>query len=168
VVEDYTQGVIFNATVERTKEPNMPDIFHEHTFAAPPERLHDAITTEDGLAAFWTDQTTAEPVVGSTATFVFGPDAHTRFDMRIDAIQPDRVDWTCTDGPDEWRGTRLRWLLTPADGGTKLRFEHLGWESTDGAVAMCSYTWAMILDRLERYLATGQPQPLFDIGARTY
>jgi uncharacterized protein YndB with AHSA1/START domain len=143
----------------------MPDVIHEHIYAAAPDQVLEALTTERGLAAFWTDQTSARAEVGSTATFGFGPNAETRFAMRIDAIESDRVEWTCTDGPDEWRGTRVRWLLTPSDAGTQLKFEHLGWASTEGALGMCSYTWAMILDRLERYLASGDPQPYFDLKA---
>jgi uncharacterized protein YndB with AHSA1/START domain len=143
----------------------VPDVIHERTYSASPEQLLEAVTSERGLASFWTDQTTAQAEVGSTAAFGFGPSGETQFAMRIDAIAPDRVEWTCTDGPDEWRGTRVRWLIAAADAGTRLRFEHLGWASTDGALGACSYTWAMILDRLEHYLASGEARPYFAAAA---
>lgn len=41
--------------------------------SASQDALYDAITTSDGLAAFWTTDSQAEPAVGSVARFGFGP-----------------------------------------------------------------------------------------------
>jgi uncharacterized protein YndB with AHSA1/START domain len=139
----------------------MADILHELRIQASADALQEAITTADGLAAFWTDQTDATPKPGTTATFAFGPHRETVFDMRVDTIAPDRVDWTCVGGPDEWVGTKLHWLLRPDGDATTLRFEHRDWKREDGAVASCSYTWAMILERLDHFVVDGRVDPYF-------
>jgi uncharacterized protein YndB with AHSA1/START domain len=139
----------------------MPDILHELSIKASPDTLLDAITTTDGLAAFWTDQTDATPKPGTVANFGFGPNRETVFEMRVDIITPDRVEWTCVGGPEEWVGTTLRWSLHPDGDATTLRFEHRDWKREDGAVASCSYTWAMILDRLDHYVVDGRVSPYF-------
>ena len=139
----------------------MPDILQELTIAASADTLRDAVTTSEGLSAHWTDQTEATPEEGSIATFAFGPNRETVFEMRVDTIAPDEVSWTCVGGPDEWVGTTLHWRLRPAGDATTLRFEHRGWRREDGAFAPCSYTWAMILERLDRYAVDGTRDPYF-------
>src|SRR5437868_7089194 len=87
----------------------MPDIIHQVVVKAQPAKVREALTTQSGLAAFWTDQTTAEPAVGSKAWFGFGPNAETSFTFEVIAIDDDRVAWTCLAGPDEWVGTHINW-----------------------------------------------------------
>jgi uncharacterized protein YndB with AHSA1/START domain len=146
----------------------MPDILHELPIKTGAEALLDAITTAPGLAAFWTDQTEATPEQGSVATFGFGPNRETVFEMRVDTIAADRVEWTCVGGPDEWVGTKLGWFLHPNADGTMLRFEHRDWKRDDGAVASCCYTWAMILDRLNDYVVDGRVNPYFTKASGVY
>ena len=58
--------------------------------------------------------------------------------------------------------------LEPAeDGGTAVHFAHTGWqdEQADGEMAMCGYTWAMIIDRLAAQASRGERAPYFTAGA---
>jgi hypothetical protein len=146
----------------------MPDILLELTINAGADALLDAITTADGLAAHWTDQVEAKPEQGTVATFGFGPNRETVFEMHVDTLTPELVEWTCVGGPDEWVGTKLRWLLRTNGDATNLRFEHRDWKREDGAVAPCSYTWAMILHRLEHYVVDGQVNPYFTKAGDLY
>jgi uncharacterized protein YndB with AHSA1/START domain len=145
----------------------MPDIVHELQIEASPQRIFDVINSAAGERGFWTDQTEYEPRVGSVAMFGFGPDAETKFHFHVDAMDaPRTLDWTCVDGPPEWKGTRIRWLLEPADGdATRVRFEHLDWGSADGALASCNFTWARILQRLDALVTKGESNPVFAGGA---
>lgn len=88
--------------------------------------------------------------------------------MQVDAIAPDRVEWTCVAGPEEWVGTKLRWLIHPDGDATTLRFEHRDWKREDGAVAPSSYTWAMILDRLDQYVVNSNVNPYFTKAGGLY
>lgn len=139
----------------------MPEIIHQIALKAAAAKVREALTTQAGLAAFWTDQATAEPVVGSSAWFGFGPSAEHHFTFEVTAIDDDRVAWTCAAGPEEWVGTHVNWILTPNDGGTTVRFEHLDWRSVDGALAECSFTWGQILARLADYVDRGAVDPYF-------
>jgi uncharacterized protein YndB with AHSA1/START domain len=139
----------------------MAEILHETSVAADPATVREALTTSEGLAGFWTDQVRANPDVGSEAWFGFGPGAAVQFRFEVATIADDLVEWRCTGGPDEWVGTTVRWRLRPADSGTSVRFEHVGWRSTDGELAGCSYVWAQVLARLDRYVATGDADPYF-------
>jgi len=139
----------------------MPDIIHQTTVKADPATVRGAVTTRDGLAAFWTDQVRAEPKVGSEAWFGFGPDAEVQFRFEVTGIADDAVDWRCVAGPDEWVGTRVHWGIAPHDTGTTVRFEHQGWASPDGDLGQCSFVWGQVLARLSRYVDGGENDPFF-------
>ena len=143
----------------------MAEIIHEATVSGDPGQVRAALTTTAGLAGFYTDQVHADPKAGSEVWLGFGPGAETQFRFEV-ALADDGVEWTCVSGPAEWVGTTVAWRLRP-DGGaengkaTRVRFEHRGWRSADGELGTCSFVWAQILYRLDRYLATGVADPFF-------
>jgi hypothetical protein len=131
---------------------------------AAPKEVIDAISTEEGERGFWTADCTVELRTGSTAIFRFpGTEAAAR--MRVDEIGADVVRWTSLGDFPHWEGSAVTWRTLPApDGnGTRMLFRHDGFsgdypEADLGSVA---FTWALILDRLQRYLESGTPQPFF-------
>ena len=145
--------------------PAMFDIVHELTIAAPPTSVFDAVTTQPGLAAWWTTDCDVRPEVDTEATFGF--DGHAIvFTMRIDLLEePELVHWECVGGPDEWVGTSVAFRIETADGEgsdaevSRLRFWHGNWEYEDGLLPTCSFQWAMYLDSLRAYLETGTGRP---------
>lgn len=154
----------------------MPEIVHETVVSADPAEVGAALTTAEGLAGFYTDQVHAEPKAGTQVWFGFGPAAETQFRFAVTALTDEDVRWKCLDGPPEWVDTEVGWRLRPdagdgARGGarTRVRFEHRGWQSAGGELGACSFVWAQILHRLDRYLATGLADPFFraDDGAGT-
>lgn len=140
----------------------MTDVRHATMSSATPAQVIAAVTSAEGLRAFWTDQAEAKPEVGSVAVFRFGPDGGDEFRMRIDSIEPEReVTWTCVSGPPEWQAGTIHWIAGPLpDGRTMVRFEQRG--LPDGYdSAHISFVWAMVLARLAEYAATGTPDPFF-------
>jgi uncharacterized protein YndB with AHSA1/START domain len=138
---------------------------HEATIQATPQTISEAISTQRGLAGFWTVASDAQPAVGSIARFGF-PGAPGALKMRIDALDPGRrVAWTCLGDFPEWAGTTVSWELTPLpDGaGTTVLFRHGGWADQVSAEAMASvnYTWGQVVARLKGYSETDTPQPYF-------
>ena len=72
----------------------MAEIVHETFIAATPERVYAALATERGLASHWTARVSAQPEVGGSATFTFGPAGEWVYRMRIDEVEPaDLVRW---------------------------------------------------------------------------
>jgi uncharacterized protein YndB with AHSA1/START domain len=146
----------------------MPSIHFRRTVDAAPDDVYRALATQEGLAGNWTDQLDVPEATGATARFGFGPDWAMVLEVRIDALEPGRrVVWTPTGGFDGWIGTTIEWELEPAeDGGTVVHFRHTGWPeaAADGEMAMCGYTWAMIIDRLAGQVAGGERAPYFALG----
>ncbi len=84
----------------------MVDILHRVGVRAPsPEKVYEALTTVDGLASWWTRDTTGSAEVGDVLQFRFPAGG---FDMEvIEQRPPERVAWEVVYGPDEWVGHRL-------------------------------------------------------------
>ena len=147
----------------------MPDIRLKTTVDAPPQAVYDALATQDGLAGNWTDQLEVPEETGAIARFGFGPDWAQSLEVRIDALEPGRrVVWTPVGGFPGWVGTTIEWRLEPAaDGATIVHFAHTGWPEAEaqGEMAMCGYTWALIIDRLAAQAARGERAPYFQVTA---
>lgn len=123
-----------------------------------PERVYAALTTQEVLAAHWTDRVQAKPEVDTTSVLTFGPSGEWAYRMRVDGLEPNAlVRWHVVEAADpEWLDTEIAWTLTASDGGTQLRPAHRGWRTADTTLGSCSYIWAMIISRLARYAETGE------------
>jgi uncharacterized protein YndB with AHSA1/START domain len=146
----------------------MPSIHFRKTVDASPDEVYAALATEMGLAGNWTDQLEVPEETGAVARFGFGPDWAKTLEVRIDALEPGRrVEWTPVGGFPGWIGTSITWELEPTGDGTVVHFSHRGWPEgeADGEMAMCGYTWAMIIDRLGAQVERGERTPYFTAGA---
>ena len=136
----------------------MVDILHRvGVEKASPEAVYTALTTIDGLAGWWTDQTTGDPEVGGTLEFRFIPGG---FDMEVIDLEPaKRVHWQVADGPPEWVGTQVTFDLSQVDGYTIVLFKHEGWAEPGEFMHHCSTKWASYLLSLKQLVETGTGAP---------
>jgi uncharacterized protein YndB with AHSA1/START domain len=136
----------------------MVDILHRVGATAGPEKVYDALTTRDGLAAWWTTDTTGDGVVGETIRFRFGDAGG--FDMKVLDQRPnERVEWEVTDGPAEWIGTHVSFDLKREDDYTIILFKHEGWSEPVEFMHHCSTKWATFLLSLKKLAETGAGDP---------
>jgi len=143
----------------------MPiDLIHRIEIAAPAETIYRAITTEEGINAWWTVDVQMGDSIGSRAVFGFFNHS-TVFHMRIEELTPPtRVRWVCvenTTSPD-WIGTTQEFLLEPQAGGeVLLKFCHAGWKSGGDHCYYCNTTWGHLLVCLKQYAERGVRNPYF-------
>jgi uncharacterized protein YndB with AHSA1/START domain len=136
----------------------MPDIVHRvGVRGASPQNVYDALTTIDGLAAWWTESTKGNPAPGGVIEFRFAPGG---FDMEVTELKPaERVVWKVVDGPPEWVGTTITWSLRVEDDFTIVLFKHEGWREAVEFMHHCSTKWALFLMSLKDLLETGAGAP---------
>ena len=141
----------------------MADILHRVGAVAPLEKVYEAIATPEGVAGWWTKDTTGEGTVGSTLTATFNDAAGKRlgsFELEITELDPaGSVDWLVTGGPDEWIGTHIHFDLKEEDGFTIVLFAHTGWKEPVEFMNHCSTKWATFLMSLKQYVETGTGEP---------
>ena len=136
----------------------MADIKHYLIIRAPMETVYRAVTEQAGLAGWWTEETIAEPVVGSISEFKFGDRYHNR--MKITHLVPDRrVEWVCLEGDKEWVGTTFSFDLQRDGDNTVVRFGHNEWREVTDFFASCNFNWGCYMISLTKYCETGQGEP---------
>src|SRR5215510_7350446 len=92
-----------NQPVRRT----AMDILHRIGIKSSSDEVYKALTTREGLAAWWTNNTQGEVKVGGVIKFRFSVNGAEigGFDMKVLEVQPaKRVRWQVVGGPEEWVG----------------------------------------------------------------
>jgi uncharacterized protein YndB with AHSA1/START domain len=139
----------------------MVDILHRIGTTAPLDDVYAALTTIDGLAGWWTEDTSGDARVGGVIEFRF-KDAPPPggFDMRVRQNEPGRhVVWEVVGGAEEWIGTTIHFDLSVEDDYTIVQFMHHGWREPVPFMHHCSTKWATFLMSLKKLVETGQGEP---------
>jgi uncharacterized protein YndB with AHSA1/START domain len=137
----------------------MPDILHRVGIkSSSPDGTYKALTTCEGLSAWWTDNTKGENKVGGVLKFRFGERGG--FDMKVLELKPSqRVLWQVIDGPEEWIGTKVSFDLKQDGEYTIVLFKHQGWKEPVEFMHHCSTKWAIFLLSLKSLLETAKGAP---------
>ncbi len=90
----------------------MFDILHRVGMKASLDKVYQALATPEGVAGWWTTETTGDTKVGGMITFRFTDETGRElgvFDMKIRELRSNaRVVWEVVKGPPEWVGTQVR------------------------------------------------------------
>ena len=136
----------------------MPDILHKVGIRlSSPNAVYKALTTREGLSAWWTTDTQGEENAGGVLLFRFGAGG---FDMRVLELDPGRhVLWKVVDGPQEWIGTKVSFDIRQEADWTLILFKHQGWKEPVEFMHHCSTKWGVFLLSLKSLLETGKGGP---------
>lgn len=138
----------------------MSAIVKERTIAAPPERIFNALTQQEEIAHWWTEDLNARPEVGSLAEFRFREGMFV-IQVEITELEPNqRVSWISRQGRG-FEGTSITWQITPGQNGTRVVFKQDGFAQADGAYEQTGKVWEYFLASLQSYLETGKGTPGF-------
>lgn len=140
----------------------MLNILHRVGIKAPSSEVFQALATTEGIAAWWTRETSGESKPGGVVVTRFFADGKLLggFDLAVDDLVPDRrVAWRVVEGPAEWIGTRICFELGREDGFTVILFRHEGWKEEVPFMSHCSTKWGSFLMSLKAYVETGTGQP---------
>jgi uncharacterized protein YndB with AHSA1/START domain len=142
------------------------DIVHRIGIKAPAAQVYAALATIDGLAGWWTRDTTGSAQPGGHVAFRFrsaAGDDIGGFGMDVLEQTPDqKVRWQVKDGPAEWLGTEVAFELSQQDGQTIVMFGHRHWRDAGPGgefMAHCSTKWATFLLSLRDLVETGTGRP---------
>jgi uncharacterized protein YndB with AHSA1/START domain len=127
---------------------------------ASPDALFDAVTTSEGLSAWWTEAAGSGDAGGELRFTMSAPEPLL---IHVDeATRPASVRWTvtrCTFERD-WEGTHPTFTFRPVgDGATELEFRHVGLTDQLECIEMCTNGWNHYLGSLRDYVETGRGNP---------
>jgi len=125
-----------------------------------PEAIMRWLDHSDGIAGWWSDTVAgAAGAVGDVFHVTF-PSTPVVFDLEVTAIGEDAVEWCVGENPPWWKGTTIRFDLSPvAAGGTSLLFTHSGFDVEDPVIAIVTPAWVRFLDNLIAVAVSGNPNP---------
>jgi uncharacterized protein YndB with AHSA1/START domain len=135
----------------------MMDILHRVGVKSALNNVYTALTTRDGLAAWWTTDTQGQSTRGGVIQFRF-PEGG--FDMKVLELRPaERVLWEVVEGPEEWIGTTVSFDLKQEGDYAIILFKHQGWREPVEFMYHCSTKWATFLMSLKSLVETGKGAP---------
>jgi uncharacterized protein YndB with AHSA1/START domain len=133
----------------------MPDIRHLVFIKSTAEKIYTAITTQQGIASWWSVNNNAKPESGSTYRVSFGGDYYK--DIKITELIPNqRVVWDILDAHPEWLNTKVIFDISMGKDSAELRFNHSGWREYTDMFGQCSYHWGVYLQNLKAYTEKGK------------
>src|SRR5918994_5332086 len=107
--EGVRRGSLTSFRPVSEEKSHMADILHRVGIKSSLDDVYNALTTREGLAGWWTNNTQGEGKVGGVLQFRFGAGG---FDMKLLGLRPGKRGlWQVIDGPPEWIGTKVRWDL---------------------------------------------------------
>jgi len=141
----------------------MVDIIHRIGIKAPISKVFAALSTIEGVAGWWTKETTGDPEPGGAMTFRFRNPQGEQIGMMVadvTSVTPDQVvSWRFSEGPSEWVGTNLSFGLSSQGDQTIVSFAHTNWREAAEFMAHCSMKWATFLLSLRDLVETGRGKP---------
>jgi uncharacterized protein YndB with AHSA1/START domain len=136
----------------------MADIYHQFVINALPEKVFEAISRSKGLDNWWTRSSSENPEQGGTYTLYFGPQYNWKATV-TKYLKDSRFELQLTEADDEWKGTRVGFILRNIKGITEVNFYHTGWPAANEHYRISSYCWAMYLRILKRFIEFGDQVP---------
>ena len=125
-------------------------------------RVFEILSTTQGQRGFWTADC---EVSAGHARFGF-PQAPVDLLTDVTTEPGKLVRMRVTTGFPFWEGSTWEWELgaaSRAEAGTSVLFRHYGFGDGYPEIDLghTAQTWALIMQRLARYVATGTPEPFF-------
>ena len=126
----------------------MPDIRHLVFVKSTPEKIYEAITTQKGIASWWSVHNNAKPETENIYRISFGGDYYK--EIKISVLVPNKkVVWEILDASPEWLNTKVTFDISMGKDNAELRFNHSGWKDYTDMFAQCSYHWGIYLGNLK-------------------
>jgi uncharacterized protein YndB with AHSA1/START domain len=140
-------------TMENTAQNRSYDILHRVGIDGSAAKIFDALTTIEGLCAWWTPSK-GNAKDGGRIDFTF-------CSMDVVATEPGKlVHWRCSGGPEEWVGTEVVFKLERKKDQTFVLFSHTGWRAQTEHMCHCSTKWGTFLLSLRDYIEQGAGKPV--------
>jgi uncharacterized protein YndB with AHSA1/START domain len=127
--------------------------------AHPPDKVWAALTTADGLSAWFGEKATIDLRPGGTAQMTFG--SGLSVEMRVERVEEPRVfafTWRIPELPDDDpRRTYVEFTLEPLGAGTRLQLVETGFaqlpdDARGNVYDSHTHGWARELGELASYL----------------
>ena len=143
----------------------MVNIIHRVGIRASISEVYRAIATIEGIAEWWTTDTSGISEINQAIQVRFSSHDGTilgSMEMEVTELTPsEKIQWRFLSGPSEWVDTMVTFELKQEDSFTIVQFVHSEWKEEVEFMAHCSTKWGVFLLSLKQFLecGTGTPAP---------
>ena len=138
----------------------MSEINHAIPIKASVKVVYHALTTLDGLRAWFTAQTNGSGKVGTNWVLKFTDQPS--FTWKISTLEDQNlILWTCLEGPGNAAGTEVEFTLASQSDHTILTILHRGWIKEDPKFDRCVEIWRILMNHFQQYCETGTANPAY-------
>ncbi len=137
----------------------MKKILHAFDVDVPREKVFAALTTQRGLAGWWTTDVSVENGAAAKIKFHFVGDFNPQMEV-IQVEQDQAVKWKCIAGHANWLANTFSFTLKDAGAQTRVIFtQDYARELSDDDYGSYNFNWGYYLESLRAYCETGQGKP---------
>jgi len=135
----------------------MAQIAHLVRIHATPAEVYERVASCDGIAAWFTEASSADYCEGGTLELRFAgePVSFTITELKV----PSRIVWHCTTRENPWFDTDIVFEFVEHGDRTLVRFYHFGWPEISDHLRDCSVSWAYFLESLKSLIEDGRGTP---------
>lgn len=137
----------------------VPELRHRIRISAPLSPVWSALTTAQGLQAWWAPDVEVDEAGGyvsvkaGSANFVWS--AKNNGESGI-------VEWTCLEGPGSSPGSVVTFAVAADDDDhTVVTLVHEGWTEEDPNIEACNTRWGGLLHALKNASEQSRPAPVY-------
>ena len=137
----------------------MKKIIHFVRIHAARDVVYRALTTNDGLASWWSTSVNVSDGVGGNIDFRFAGDFNPL--MQVTLLDVDqRVEWRCVAGHANWKDNTFIFELQTIQGETGLMFvQEYAQELSDEVYGTYNFNWGYYLGSLKHLCEEGVGMP---------
>lgn len=129
-------------------------IYHDVFIESSAEKIFDAVSQPRHLNNWWTLKCSGKPELGTVYNLHFGPEYDWYGEVEV-CQENTSFHIKMTKSDSDWDPTSFGFDLEPAEGGTLLKFWHVGWPACNQHFRRSSYCWAILLTGLKNYVEQG-------------
>jgi len=135
----------------------MFSIHHEIDISGPRAAIMKAISTPDGINAWWTKRCSGRLLVGELFNFYFSDD-YSWWAYVSEYVEDKKVAYEMCDADQDWNDTLLSFEIKPMQGGAHCRlcFEHSRWKEQNNHFHRTDKCWGDYFQNLKKYVETGE------------
>lgn len=132
----------------------MFDIHHNFVVKAPSWKVFETFCSPQGLDSWWTLKSAGIPEIGNQYTFYFGPEYDWRAEV-VHLVLNNELTWKMVKTMDDWKDTKVGFVLTEKEGNTHVHFFHQGWAEANEHFGITTFCWGQLLNGLKNFVEKG-------------
>jgi uncharacterized protein YndB with AHSA1/START domain len=139
--------------MDNTPGLNTKEITLSLGIEATPEKVYQAITTQEGLAGWYTPDAKAKPQADTQIELGF---SGMILKFHVDKLDPaHRIVWSNVQTIPDWKDTRITFDIIPQVKEVNLTFSQTGFARDYADIGMFTYLWAQYMRSLKLLVETG-------------